>query len=496
MECSSMSNRDANSILLSDGPDRLRDEIDNGGDELGEMFDRSTKTRGQIKAAVAETTGRAVVVFPLVAFKDISLDTQRRNYLIKNILPRRGLAVIWGAPKCYKSFIATDMALHVALDWSYRSYRVQQAPVVYIALEGREGQAARKAAFAKYHAVTDAPFYLITVPLDLVKQHRELIASIDGQLANIRPGAVFVDTLNRSLVGSESKDEDMAQYLGAAGAIEQHFACLVVIIHHCGIDRERMRGHTSLPGAVDVQIRVDRIDNLQATATVVTAKDFPEGTEIFYRLESVTVGTDPDGDPITSLVVLSPEEAGTPPERRKATRGLGPVQKNGLIALTECLAQTGTAAPAAFGLPAGIKVVGLEEWKTELFRRDIIERGDGKNPASQWSRLKNKLYDKGHIGIRDEKVWRTDRQRPAGARPGVGRRAATDRTRPQLQRRTTCHSRSLRKYRHEPRRARRTGSHRRWQCFKGTRPPSPQAHGVGYARPHLGSSRTCPDRRN
>ena len=71
------------------------------------------------------------------------------------------------------------MALHVALEWPYRGYRVEQAPVVYIALEGREGQAARKEAFAKYHGITDAPLYLITVPLDLVKQHRELIASIE-----------------------------------------------------------------------------------------------------------------------------------------------------------------------------------------------------------------------------------------------------------------------------------------------------------------------------
>jgi AAA domain len=306
-----------------------------------------------------------------------------------------------------QKLFATDMALHIALDWYYRGYRVQQAAVVYIALEGREGQAARKEAFAKYHGVTDAPFYLITVPLDLVRQHRELIASIEKQLGDLKPGAVFIDTLNRSLVGSESKDEDMAEYLGAAGAIEQHFACLVPIVHHCGIDRERMRGHTSLPGAVDVQIRIDRIDNFQAVATVVSAKDFPEGTEIYYRLEAVAVGTDPDGDPITSLVVLSPEEAGAQPELRKATRGLGPVQKNGLNALTECLAQSGTDAPAAFGLPAGIKVVGLEQWRQELFRRDIIERGAGKNPASQWSRLKNKLLDKGHIGIRDEKVWRS-----------------------------------------------------------------------------------------
>lgn len=220
---------------------------------------------------------------------------------------------------------------------------------------------------------------------------------------------MFIDTLNRSLVGSESKDEDMAQYLAAAGAIEERLQCLVAIVHHCGIDRDRPRGHSSLSAAVEVQIRVDRIGDLQATITVELAKDFPEGTEIFYRLEAVNVGTDPDGDPITSLVVLSPEESGPAPERRKTAKGLGSEQRNALTALAKCVAvllSRGSAAPITFGLPAGIKAVSLEQWKAELFSRDILERGPGKNPASKWSRLKNRLFDKGHIGIRDNMVWR------------------------------------------------------------------------------------------
>jgi hypothetical protein len=36
-------------------------------------------------------------------------------------------------------------------------------------------------------------------------------------------------------------------------------------------------------------------------------RDMAEGVEIFSRLETVTLGTDPDGDPITSFVVLPTE---------------------------------------------------------------------------------------------------------------------------------------------------------------------------------------------
>src|SRR5262249_20878294 len=56
-------------------------------------------------------------IFPLTAFKDIKLDLKRRHYLVKGLIPRTGIVVIWGPPKCYKSFWATDVALHIALGW-------------------------------------------------------------------------------------------------------------------------------------------------------------------------------------------------------------------------------------------------------------------------------------------------------------------------------------------------------------------------------------------
>ena len=79
---------------------------------------------------------------------------------------------------------------------------------------------------------------------------------------------VCLDTLNRSLVGSESKDEDMSGYIAAAGKIEEEFGCLVVIVHHCGVDATRPRGHTSLTGAVEVQIAVKKSEGGIITATL------------------------------------------------------------------------------------------------------------------------------------------------------------------------------------------------------------------------------------
>jgi AAA domain-containing protein len=195
------------------------------------------------------------VVFPLQAFENIRLDTERRGYLVKGLISSNGLVVVWGPPKCGKSFWAADLGMHIALGWDYRGHKVQQAPVVYIALEGRHGFPARVEAFRRHYGVDVAPFYLLTASLDLVAKSGQLIASIKAQLGAHLPGVIFLDTLNRSLVGSESKDEDMARFLAAAETVASELSCAVVIVHHCGIDASRPRGHTSLSGAVESQLK-------------------------------------------------------------------------------------------------------------------------------------------------------------------------------------------------------------------------------------------------
>jgi hypothetical protein len=151
------------------------------------------------------------------------------------------------------------------------------------------------------------PFFLVPTRMNLVKDHAGLIASIREQIGPENPVSVVLDTLNRSLAGSESSDEDMTAYLGAADAIREAFDCAVIIVHHCGVDGTRPRGHTSLTGTVDAQLAVKRDAAGNIVVTVECMKDGPEGEVIASRLERVELGTDEDGDPITSCVVVPAE---------------------------------------------------------------------------------------------------------------------------------------------------------------------------------------------
>jgi hypothetical protein len=140
-----------------------------------------------------------------------------------------------------------------------------------------------------------------------VADHPALIASVRAALGDTKPIAIAPDTLNRSMPGSESSDEDMTAYVKAGDALRMAFDCAVVIVHHCGHEGTRPRGHSSLMGACDAQIAVkrDAADNI--IATVELMKDGPQGGEFASRLEVVELGLDDDGDKITSCVIAPVE---------------------------------------------------------------------------------------------------------------------------------------------------------------------------------------------
>jgi hypothetical protein len=94
----------------------------------------------------------------------------------------------------------------------------------------------------------------------------------------------------------------MAAYIRAAEAVRDAFDCVVIIVHHCGWDETRMRGHSSLRGAVDAELAVSR-ENDVVTLTVETMRDGPDEVEIVSKSIVMDVGYDAGGRPLTSLAL-------------------------------------------------------------------------------------------------------------------------------------------------------------------------------------------------
>lgn len=345
--------------------------------------------------------------FPLVKFDDV-LMTTTAVYLVKNLIPRAGLVVIWGPPKCGKSFWTFDLLMHVACGWEYRGLRVKAGPVVYCVLEGVDGFKRRVEAFRRTHPKSKgAQFYLMLTPLDLIKDHKALIASIRAQLpADVTPAAVALDTLNRSLVGSESSDEDMAAYVRGADAIRDAFDCAVPIIHHCGHSGDRPRGHSSLLGAADVQIAVKREgDNI--VATLELAKDGVTGLEFVSKLKPVDVGLDEDRDPMTSCVI---EPVGEPARQKAEKTAPRPkpmtnTAKICLRALHMAVDELGEVPPASNHVPDGMKTVLVRQWRDYAFRIGICGSDDAHSKGAAFLRGSEALLAARKIAVWEPHVW-------------------------------------------------------------------------------------------
>lgn len=342
--------------------------------------------------------------FRLVPFHEIQ-PSAGNDYIIKGVLPRTGLAVIWGKPKTGKSFLTSDMMLHVAAGWSYQGRRVQQNPVVYLPLEGTEGFRRRIEAFRRKHAAAlvgkSMPFYIVPATLDLITERDELEQAITAALAPILPAAIVIDTLNRSLRGDENSAEDMAAYVRAADMLRAAFDCLVIVVHHCGVNGDRPRGSTALTGAADTQIQVERLPDRTIRATVEYQKDGAEGDALHARLEVVEIGMDADGEAITSCVVTPAEP--TTEQATKAVKLSAPCSL-ALSALRQAVDEAGEVPPASNHIPAGVKVVSAELWRRYAYAKNI---SDGEQNAKRmaFKRAAEQLQARGIVGCWQDKAW-------------------------------------------------------------------------------------------
>jgi AAA domain len=293
--------------------------------------------------------------FRLVSFHDLRPGPEPL-YLVDELIPVAGLVDVWGKAKCYKSFWCLDLMLHVTMGWEYRDRYVRQGAVVYCAFEGAHGYKKRIEALRRHYKITDGasvPLHVMPGQANLIAEHAVLIADITAQLGEVRPSAVVLDTLNKSLFGSENKDVDMGAYVRAAEAIRDAFGCVVIIIHHCGYDDTRPRGHSSLPGAVDAQLAVVRTEEV-ITVTVEMMRDGPEDIQVVSEVEVIPVGQDQNGKELTSLVVIPSDADAASRERKDWSRGLNIFH----AALKHAIANLGeTFQPEAGVLP--VRAVGL-----------------------------------------------------------------------------------------------------------------------------------------
>ena len=247
------------------------------------------------------------------------------QWLIKGMIPKTGLMVLYGDPGSAKTFMALDLALRLAAGstapcgnrWFGRAVKADGL-VLYIAAEGgRNGMLKRIKAWVEQinggTPVVGFRLSLDTIDLrsrkgnlspDKIIQHARDVARKLG-----RPiVAIIQDTLFRALAGGdENAPEDMGALIDNASRIGTALDCLFILVHHTGKDQTRgARGHSSLVAAADVELSLIR--NRDAAGVVGTMKltklkEGEDGDAWGYQLKTVALGVDSDLETVSSAVV-------------------------------------------------------------------------------------------------------------------------------------------------------------------------------------------------
>jgi hypothetical protein len=339
-------------------------------------------------------------------FSDL-IEAPPKAWLIKNVIAR-GECSSWIAPPGKgKSALLTDIFVHGAGGIDWRGYRVKAAfGGIYFALERVDLVKRRMTA---HRLRDDLPSNL---PIAIAPQVIDLMsrASVGNIIDAIKRaedrfglgvGLVTFDTWAKAIAaggGDESGAKDQNTALANLRRVLDQVHVHIATIGHTGKDEGRgERGSNAKVADVDLQVQLSG-DSVR-TATVKKANDQAEGPLTSFRLEPFDFGPDEDGDPFCTFIVSS--EAVT--ETEATARPLTDQQKRALEALTEATISHGVGLPIT-DMPAGIKAVTSDQWRTELYRLGVLDQ-NAANPRARFFELRTRLAAKHLIGVRDEWVW-------------------------------------------------------------------------------------------
>lgn len=332
-----------------------------------EAYVQEARQEGSLPPARPEESPQEAAVQPLqfVSAAEVK-DLPPVSWRVKNLLPAKGVAAIYGPPASGKSFLALDMAAAIAAGRDWFGHRTEKAPVFYVYLEGG---GALKNRIAAWEQERERPF---PAGVSFYLGAFSLFQDMDAILAAIPAGAVvIVDTLAAATPGfDENSSADMGLAIEALSRVVHEREGLAIVVHHSGKDASRgLRGHSSLLGALDAAISVDRSGASSARRwTLAKCKDAEDGRSFGFSLHRVELGEDADGEQVSSCVVRRMEG-----QQRDMSR-LSRSMEYALSTLREALAEEETGR------------VHVENWRDKFYQGHTADSLDSKKKAFQRAR--------------------------------------------------------------------------------------------------------------
>lgn len=326
--------------------------------------------------------------------------------LVKGLMFQGDTGMFFGESGSGKSFLAVDMGLAIARGVPFLGMKTAQGPVLYQAGEGGKGLVKRLRAYKQEHRIyEDVPFELLPSKVNLFAEDGDVEAFITECKAwkafYGRLSLIVNDTFSAASAGAnENASEDMGRMLDAGHRLNTETGAAILWVHHKNAAGLRERGHTSFRANIETVVEVRRdSETKERSLHLVKLKDGEDGLTLGFELQSVELGRDDDGDPITSCVVGPAQRSAQPTGKRYLPAG----QYKFLKILDDAIIQRGGVVP-------GENCYGVE-W--DAFRSLYVTlSGQGKEPGTirtALSRDGDALWRSELIGRSDRWLWITER---------------------------------------------------------------------------------------
>jgi hypothetical protein len=347
------------------------------------------------------------------------------SWRVKGVLPSVGVAFLGGPSMSGKSFVGLDWGDRICRGEPVLGCKSVQAGVIYIASEGAQGVRLRIQALRAERGPLGGMFKMIGVAPDLrdADQLLDLRAVLTEAKAEIEAasghplGVVVVDTFSASLPGAdENAAGDLSAVLQALQEIALELQVLVLVVAHTGKDMARgLRGWSGQFANADAVVMLDEPSSDGLRSGVVTkVKDAVSGAAFAFRLRTVDLGTDSDGDPVTTCLV-DPVDA---PDRPKPGRKPLKVGSDADLLRTAFNRLFDHASvPVHAAGASGCRGLRLADLRAEAFRiglgptepdYDGLDDGEQRKKRKAWADHRTKSFQRALTVLREAGGWRTE----------------------------------------------------------------------------------------
>lgn len=304
------------------------------------------------------------------------LSAQRpTSWLIKGVLPAADLVVLYGASGSGKSFVLLDMLASVARGEPWRERKSRKGRCLILAAEGAGGYGKRITALCQQRQLdaTTLDIGVVTVPPNLMEREdiMELVLAV-AAIGGV--DVIAIDTFAQATPGAnENAGEDMGLAIRNCRVLHDATGATIILVHHAGKDLHRgSRGWSGIRAAADAEIEVSR-DEVSGYRGIRLSKqkDGEDGLQFGFKLETVVVGMDEDGDETTSCVVVDADPPKPEETERKGVKRRGHIQNHVLEVLQIMQPEQGIAKLDVLIAKAVDMLPAPEEGKLDLRRQNV-----------------------------------------------------------------------------------------------------------------------------